>query len=252
MKKERYSLLDTLRGLTIISMVLFHGLWDLEYFGMVSKEVLYSDAAYIWQQSICWTFIFLSGFCFDIGKHHLKRGLMSLGGGIIITIVTCLFLYDARDIFGVLWFIGSATLLMILLDKLLGKSQNRIYLILGMIISLGLFLILRDINRGYLGFEGLDFYELPKGLYSGYVMTYLGFLSPDFYSSDYFSLIPWIFLYISGYYFRKLTKNIEGMEKVLKKYGTKWAEFLGRHSLIIYMLHQVVIYGFVYLLSVII
>lgn len=249
--KERYRLLDTIRGITIISMILFHGLWDLVYFDLTDVGLLESKGAYIWQQSICWTFILLSGFCFDIGRHHLKRGLLSLGGGIIISIVTTLFVNDARDIFGVLWLLGSSTLLMIPLDKLLGKIKKSGWYIAGIIISAGLFIITRDINRGFLGFEGFDIFKLPENLYHGYFMTYLGFLAPDFYSSDYFSIFPWFFLFLTGYFIRKITKDINGIEKTMRKFGIGLFEFLGRHSLIIYMLHQVVLYGVVYLVSMI-
>lgn len=49
---------------------------------------------YLWQQSICWLFIFLSGFSFCLGRFHggrrVKRGLLLTACGLLITAVTAL------------------------------------------------------------------------------------------------------------------------------------------------------------------
>ena len=68
-----------------------------------------------------------------------------------------------------------------------------------------LFIVTREINSGYLGFGGWviaelpgALAELPGALYQDFVMTFLGFPGPGFYSTDYFSLFPWLFLYGAG------------------------------------------------------
>ena len=115
--KKRLHLLDTLRGITLISMIGFHGMWNLVHlFGM--KAPWYRGTpGYIWQQSICWTFILLSGFCWSFSRNHLKRGLLVFGGGAVVTAVTCLLMPQNRIIFGVLTCIGSCMLLMIPVEK---------------------------------------------------------------------------------------------------------------------------------------
>lgn len=244
MNKERLYLLDALRGITILSMIGFHACWDLYYFNMgITASFLGSRGAHIWQQSICWCFILLSGYCFHLGHHHLRRGLMSLCGGILITLVTVIILPEERDVFGVLWMLGTSMLLMIPLDKIIPK--NRISGIVGILISGGLFFLTRDINSGFLGFEGLEIAKLPTGLYSGYPMTFLGFTDPYFYSSDYFSLIPWFFLFCFGY-FLKLVLNDTVFERKVLTLRFKPLELIGRHSFAIYMVHQVVLYGIVW------
>ena len=245
--KERLRLIDTVRGLTILSMIAFHACWDMVYFGMgLTEKELYSPGAYVWQQSICWSFILLSGFCFSYSKKPLKRGLMALGGGIIITVVTVTMVPDAADIFGVLILIGSSVLITAVIDRFICKS--RASYIIGLVTSVLLFALLRNVNVGTFGFEGLAFGRVPKVLYHGYFMTYLGFCDPDFYSTDYFSLIPWLFLFLTGYFTNKLMNRKE-FEIPLFKKGIPAVEFLGRHSLLIYMLHQVVLFGVFYLIS---
>lgn len=242
--KERLHLIDAFRGITILSMIGFHTCWDLYYFNMgITASFLQSRGAHIWQQSICWSFIILSGYCFHLGHHHLKRGLMSLVGGILITIVTLIVLPEERDVFGVLWMLGTSMLLMIPLDKILPK--NRVAGIIGLLISGLLFFVTRDINKGFLGFEGFELVKLPSGLYKGYPMTFLGFTDQSFYSSDYFSVMPWFFLFCFGYFLKPVLENTFFEKKILTK-KCKPFELIGRHSFLIYMLHQVVIYGVVW------
>ena len=60
------------------------------------------QSAYIWQQSICWTFILLSGFCIPFSRRLLRRGLEVFGAGALVMLVTNLVLPEDRVIFGVL------------------------------------------------------------------------------------------------------------------------------------------------------
>ena len=71
-KKKRYYILDIIRAITLISMVLYHFTYDLlDLFGQI--KMLDNIFLVLWQQSICITFVFLSGFCFSLDKHPLRR-----------------------------------------------------------------------------------------------------------------------------------------------------------------------------------
>lgn len=238
--KQRYELLDTLRGITLVSMILYHGVWNLVYFAGLDWEWFRSDIAYVWQQSICWTFILLSGFCWSMGKRRLRRALTVLGAGALVTVVTLLFTPQQRIIFGVLTFLGASMLLMIPLDRVF----HRIPAGAGLGISLALFLLLKEINEGSLGFGPLKLAGLPDGLYDmGPGMTFLGFTDKAFYSADYFSLFPWFFLFTAGYFLYRVLRERELLSAVsgLKLGGLPFT-FLGRHSLLIYLAHQPVLY----------
>ena len=66
-KGQRCRALDWIRGITLVSMILYHGAWDLVYLFGANWDWYRSKGAYVWQQSICWTFILLSGFCWALG-----------------------------------------------------------------------------------------------------------------------------------------------------------------------------------------
>ena len=67
----RYALLDELRGLDLISMMLFHVCWDLVFLFDVNMRWYAGTPGRLWQQTICWVFILLSGFCAPFGRHML-------------------------------------------------------------------------------------------------------------------------------------------------------------------------------------
>ena len=235
---NRYYFLDRLRGITVVSMVAYHGIWDLVHIFHINISWFNDVIGYIWQQSICYTFILLSGFCWSLGTHQWKRGITILICGAVISVITAIFLPDGRIIFGILTFLGFAVLVMIGLERLLKKVPA----ITGMGSSLVLFLITRNVNRGSLGFERLQLMKFPRHLYCNYISAFFGFPQSTFFSADYFSVIPWIFLFIAGYYIYQIFKQKE-WNRYLVNRKWRWLEWIGQHSLGIYMLHQPAILG---------
>ena len=235
-KSDRSGLLDSLRGWTVINMVLFHGMWDLYHLFDIRAEWFRGTPGVVWQQMTCCTFIILSGFCGAMGRRTLQRGLMVFALGMGITAIT--FFFTPREMiwFGVLTMIGSCMILVGLTKTVLLKIPA----VFGLCISLLLFLLTRNVNQGYIGMLFWEWAELPGWLYQNYVTTYLGFPFEGFYSSDYFSLIPWLFLFLCGFYFY----GIRGQQILSVKWqGISGLNFIGRHALLIYVLHQPILYG---------
>ncbi len=231
----------------MLSMIGYHACWDLVNIYGKNWAWYQSENAYIWQQSICWTFILLSGFCWSMGKHPFKRGLIVFGAGAVVSVVTIVWMPENKVEFGVLTCIGSCMLIVFLLEKGLRRISN----LWGFIGSVALFILTRNINIGYLGFEDWNLVKIPETLYQGKIMTFLGFMDPGFYSTDYFSLMPWLFLFLAGYFFYQVLKknmSVKLWNKLFTK-GCKPLSAMGRNSLIIYMVHQPLIYAIFYLLN---
>ena len=117
----RYALLDELRGLDLLSMIGYHACWDLIFLFGMSAAWYTGWQGHLWQQSICWVFILLSGFCLPLGHRPLRRGLIVSGAGVLVTVVTLLFMPEDRVVFGVLTLLGAAMLITGLLQPLLQK-----------------------------------------------------------------------------------------------------------------------------------
>lgn len=238
MERKRYRFLDNIRGITLLSMIVYHVVWDLVYIFGWDLKWYDSIVGYFWQQSICWTFILLSGFCWCLGKRKLKRGVIVLGGGLLITVVTLLVMPENRVVFGVLTLLGSCMLLQILLEPI----WNRCNRFAGLLCAFLLFLLLRNVNKGYLGIGELQLLELPEGLYDNLFTTFLGFTEKGFFSTDYFSLLPWYFLFLTGYFLYHFLQKKELLKK-MPDIHLPPLEWLGKNSLILYLLHQPVVYG---------
>lgn len=233
MNKERYYLLDALRGFTLCSMIFYHGTYDLVELYGVSVRWFWKWHGYLWQQTICWTFIFLSGFCWKLGKNPKKRGMTIFFAGFLISIITSVCMPSEKIIFGVLTFIGSAMLFLTFAEKYLKQIPEK----LGFFANALWFFLSRNINRGFWGFESWNLGKVPEFLYQGKIMTFFGFPEKDFYSSDYFSFFPWIFLFLCGYYFHGMIFPLLEITSILKL-RCRTLEWIGRKSLWIYLLHQ--------------
>lgn len=237
--KQRYFWIDNIRAVAMFSMIAYHAVWDLVYLYGMDWGWYRSDLAFLWQQSICWTFILLSGFCWSFSRNPLKQGLLISGAGLLVTIVTLLFSYESRVIFGVLNVIGASALFMIPLKKVFEKIPSAA----GFLFMFLLFGITYGINDGYLGLFGQKLFKLPQELYSNLLMTFLGFTDSGFYSTDYFSVLPWSLLYFAGYFLFHMWKEGKIPDGNCMNRKIPVLTWMGKHSLIIYMIHQPVLFG---------
>ena len=232
----RYALLDELRGLDLVSMMLYHACWDMMFLFGIWMDWYAGMPGRLWQQTICWVFILLSGFCAPFGRHMLRRGVTVFAAGALVTAVTLVFMPGNRVIFGVLTFLGTAMLLTGVLEPLLKKVMPAV----GLAVSAVLFALTYHLVERWLGFGGLRL-SLPDAVYSKDVTAFFVFEPDWFYSADYFGLLPWLFLFWAGYYLHKAVgrRRMEPLRRpVCPALG-----WMGRHSLLLYLLHQPVIYG---------
>ncbi len=299
MDKKRNHIIDAYRGLTMISMILYHSCYD--YFIVFGRnyDFLRSKSAFLWQQSICISFIFVSGLVWPMGrKHVLKRGLVLLILGSAITFVTSVFIPGEAIYYGILTFMGIATLLMFPYDRLqhgslpgttaqyrsipdtafpntnnkktgdrtedthtpdnpkFGKNISvpteslirpfKSKDIICIIVYLIIFALTKHVPNGYIGTRYHALMYLPEALYRFPVLTPLGLPTADFTSGDYFPVIPWIFLYMTGYHLSGFLLS----NPIIKKAGSKKIpvlSWLGTKSLLVYIIHQPVCYGIIWL-----
>lgn len=229
----RYALLDALRGISLLSMIGYHATYDLVAIYGVRLPWYFDTPGYLWQQSICWSFILLSGVSWHFGRSPLRKGLIISACGLLITLATAVFMPSQLIIMGVLSFIGAATLLMIPVSRLLRNADPR----LAAAVSAVLFFVSRNVSSGSLGFEGFILMQLPDLFYAlpgGFI---LGFPPAGFYSSDYFAVIPWFFLFSFGHFLWRCIEPGSRVKAALR-FNLPLLGVLGRRSLMIYLMHQ--------------
>lgn len=228
---SRYHLIDGLRGLAVVNMVAYHFLFDVYIlYGLLPgwREI---GAVRLWQQGICWTFILISGLSWRLSRHRVRNGLLVNACGLIVTAVTVLVTPGQAIWFGVLNLLGCSLLLATWAAPLL----RRIPPAAGLIASFLIFLLTREVSRGVISLGGTVLAELPEWLYTSGWLTIFGFPAPGFTSSDYFPLLPWLFLYLTGWFAGRLLLRRPPRVLSVRVPVLGW---VGRHSLVIYMIHQ--------------
>ena len=241
-KGQRYTVPDIIRGIAVIMMIVYHTMWDMVYLFGVSVPWMKTDAGFVFQQSICWSFILISGFCFQLGRKKLRRALIVIACSLVLTAVTATVMPESIIIHGVLSLIGSSMLVTIPLDRFLKKINPAA----GIAVSLLSFFLMFNITKGTIGIGEYTFFALPEFLYANTVTAFFGFPHSNFFSTDYVPLFPWIFLFFSGYFVFSLLAKKDKL-KILSAFSCRPLEFIGRHSLEIYLIHQPVIFGVLYL-----
>lgn len=238
----RYAALDSLRGICVLSMILYHAMYD--YVAVLGHDVpwFFAPPGYFWQQSICWTFIFLSGFCWGFSRNHWKQGLVLTGCGCVVTLVTYFAMPSELIRWGVLTLLGLSTLLLACFHLLAERMKLRCPAWAGLLLSALLFFLTKQVPLGFLGFGSLLLCPLPSALYSTPFLAVLGLPGPGFTSSDYFPLVPWFFLFLAGHFLWKLVREKEALMEKLRP-SLRPLAFIGRHSLLIYLLHQPLLFG---------
>ena len=234
--KRRYEVLDILRGFALLNMIIYHACWDLVYLFDVSLPWYHSTGAYIWQHCICHTFIVLSGFCACFGKNPIKRGLFVLACSAVVSVGASF--AGTTICFGVLTLLGFGQLFYGLFNKVLNKIGSYI----GAGISLLAFVLSRQVPNGT--FAGMT---LPSFLYANHFTALLGFPHNAFRSSDYFPLVPWLFLFAFGVFLRRIFAKHDLMRYLHTKHFSLLG-LCGKYSLYLYMLHQPLTYGMLLIL----
>ena len=85
-------------------------------------------------------------------------------------------------------------------------------------------------------------WEFPAKAKNIGVLFPLGIISSTYSSADYFPMMPWFFIFMSGSYFGYWFKNGD-MPKSFYKPHCKWLAAVGRVTIWIYILHVPIILG---------
>ena len=159
---RRIEILDELRGFAIAAMVVHHFFLDVgDVLGLQWGYDVFNALCVV--QPLFWAiFIIISGICTRLSRNSVKRGLIVLAFGCIITLVTAVIMpkmgiEGAEIYFGVLHFLGCSMIIAGLLMQLIKKIKAPV----GMVICILMFLITYGINSRELLF-GLVELPIPK------------------------------------------------------------------------------------------
>lgn len=249
-RSGRIASLDLLRGTAVILMVLYHTVYSFGmYYKLAFFSTLFSALRDVAPAFISTMFITVCAVSAYLSGSNIRRGLktLAIAGG--ITIGTVIILpalgMDGLEIrFGVLHFLGCAMILSPLLIKLVKKTPSHI----GITVSSFLFLFTMKISDGWLGIPGFLAIAVPQYLKDIGWLFPIGIISENFYSSDYYAILPWIFIYTIGLWLGKSVFKNEIPETAYRSI-VRPIETVGKKSLLIYLAHTPVIYLIGYILT---
>lgn len=216
-QNTRYPIVDQLRGLAVLLMIIFHLSYDLNLFGFVKIDFFNSSFWYGFPRVIVFLFLFCVGLSLPIvniphikWKKFWKRTGKIAFFAIIISVTTYIMFPTRWIYFGTLHCIGLTSIMAL---PFLKRAYLSLILFLGLIIpSVFWNLNIPWINLGHK-------------------------------SMDYISPFPWVGVVTLGIFafhmgFHKMnTAKIPLMSPLV---------FMGKEALIIYLLHQPILYGTVY------
>lgn len=229
-KLKRIAEVDALRGVAIVLMVIYHLIFDLNYFGL-SKISLYSLQMVLFQRLIALLFVGIVGVSLALCEAgnkkgyltYLWRGFKLTNVAILITAVTWIYPHEAFISFGVIHMIALSSFIAPLFFRL----RNWNFLIGLCLIAMGIWLNLQQTDFRFLFWLGVPY--------------------PGYEALDYYPMLPWFGVVLIGMAIGWFVYQ-HGESRL--ELGGKWfkrLEFLGKHSLLIYLLHQVVLVGLILL-----
>ena len=229
--------IDFLRGLSILLVIGYHLLYDLgNYVGLPAflgfTTDLSTPAWTMAQNFFAGMFIVLSGTSSTLTRSNLRRGLRLLVISFAVTVVTSLIDASMTVWFGILQCLAVSMLLYGAAFKKAGAAACAAW---GAAV-LGLSVFMPLIQRALaVRFDWL----MPLGLHG-----------PSFSSFDYFPLIPWFGLFLLG---AALGKTAYAAKRSLLPWRPpqNLVNMAGRYSLWIYLAHQPLIMGVLYVFGLV-
>jgi uncharacterized membrane protein len=213
---NRIFTIDVLRTVAIILMVIFHFLYDLKFFGYVDWDTPDGPGWRSFRHVILISFFICLGASLNLSYHQAinwkkfsKRLSQIVLSALAISIVSLFMVPQNYIYFGVLHFIAIASLLCILF-----ANKPLLSLIIGIVIIL-------VFNM-----------DLVSGIWP---FTYIRASLPR-YSNDYVGLFPWLGFVFIGIWLASTSFLKNDPLKSMSRY--QWLASPGKHSLVIYLVHQ--------------
>lgn len=229
-KKVRIWELDAFRGICILGVIAVHTIYDLtEIFGVSINIPFYSFV----KDYGSLLFILLSGVCVTLGRRSVLRGAVVLGCGVVISLVMAVLTYIdpysfGNIYFGILHLLGCCMLIYPCFKRLPVWALAVVGI---MCVGAGFYL------------EGVKTAGLTP-------LVIFGVRYPGFYTADYFPLFPNLGWFLLG---AVLGRTVyKSKQSLLPRFPyqnviCRFFMLCGRQSLWIYLLHQPIVFGVLWL-----
>jgi uncharacterized membrane protein len=234
-KQSRYAIFDTIRGVAILMMIVYHFSWDLTFFGFADFHI-FTDPWWIWFANVIVIMILgVMGVSqvmarqrkFDL-KVFLRRFALIASCAGAVSLATWFLDPGTFVFFGILHHIALASLLI----------AGAILLPSGVLIALAILLLAAP-------------HYFTATIFAPDWLLWLG-LSPSAPAAvDYVPVAPWFAVPLlgiaAGRWFFQSRFAPAALDWNPQNTVMQIVRFAGRNSLVIYMVHQPILYGGLYI-----
>lgn len=233
--RHRLHWLDIARGLALLAMASYHFMWDLASFGYLEPGFPSTGWPRIYARVIASTFLFLVGFSLVLAhddrirwRSFWKRWLIIVGAALLVTVASYFAIPQGLIHFGILHAIAATSLIGLLFLRVPWPAT--------LLVAAAVFVAPQYLRS--------DVFNQPW-------FWWIGLSTEPRQSFDYVPLLPWSAAVLSGIGVSRMpfvanrVRQFESGEKLPR--GPKSAlAFLGRHSLVLYLVHQPVLISILY------
>jgi len=231
---KRIQIIDALRGFAVVLMVAHHLLYNLAEF-LGAPWWLFSNPVFdVLHYIFAGLFILLSGVSSRFSRGNVERGSIAIVLAVMISYVT--YRMDMPIWFGVLHLLGFSMLFFGLTqrfwDLIPKKAAPFIYIAL---------IVLSALAKTNIPLA-------TENVWLNDALNILGWPQPGFRSFDYFPLLPWVFVFLLGTWAGIYIKDRK-LPGWFYEAAPPVFPAIGRKALLIYVLHQPVLYALVMVIA---
>ena len=230
---RRLLALDIARTAALLGMIAFHTVFDLQIFGLVPYGTTASPFFYWHARTVAGAFLFLSGASLWLAHGQAirwpgfwRRWVKLAAAALLVTVATRAALPDYYVFFGILHCLA--------VSSLLGLAILRLPAL--MIAALGIAVMAAS-------------YHLPGPAFDAPALRFLGLATQPVLTVDFEPLFPWLGPFLLGLATAKLASQLQLWPRLHlpETRLTRALAWPGQHSLAVYLVHQPMLIGLIWL-----
>jgi len=227
---SRIPAIDAARGVAIIAMVAYHFCFDLRYFGITHSDFEHDPRWLAARSLILGSFMLIAGVSLVLASRNVDANRRWLAHVAKIAVAALLVTAASAAMFpqSFIWF---GVLHAIAVSLLLARpfvSKPALAAIVGMVV------LLAGVTLDHPAFDGR-------------ALGWIGFMTAKPMTEDYVPLFPWAGVLLLGIAVGDRLLRVQFAPLAALGRSPRWLRFLGRHSLAIYLVHQPVLIGLLWL-----
>ena len=229
-RRPRIHLLDLARGIAILAVIAYHFSWDLNDFGIVQLDLYQAPFWLAARTAIAGAFLFIAGLSLVLAtadgidwQRYGIRMAKVVAGAAAVSLATYLMHEPTAVFFGILHLIAAASAI--------GLAFRAMPVALTALAGVAL----------------LAIDHAPQDWLSADWLLWLGMGTQEVRAVDYTPIVPWLGFFLFGIAAGRLLLSAPLWAAIQQVQLTdplgSAVRFLGRHTLVIYLVHQPILFG---------